>query len=363
MNSRRLKALLIKETLQIVRDPSSILIAVIIPFVLLFLMGYAVSLDARNIPLGIVSHSNGDASGRLVSSFLGSKYFEVDVSKNKTEVLDGIQKGKIKAMLFIDENFGKNNIYKIQIITDGTEPSIAGLASNYAAGVIELWAQSLGIVRDGQIDIESRYWFNPPVSSRYYLVPGSIAIVMTLVGTLLTALVIAREWERGTMEAMMATPASMNEIIVGKLIPYFFLGLGCMLLCFLVAYLWYEIPFVGNFLLLLAISALYLFPALSIGLLISTAAKNQFVAAQVALIAGFLPAFLLSGFLFEIENMPQFLQILTHIIPARYFVDSLQTIFLAGNIYQILIYNMIGMIIVGAFFFILVLKKTKKGLE
>lgn len=363
MNRRRLKALLIKESLQVIRDPSSILIAVIIPLVLLFLMGYAVSLDARNIPTGIVMHSNGEAAQRLTSSFLGSPYFKVSVGKNKKEMLDAMQHGELKALLFVDENFGKNGHYRIQILTDGTEPSVAGLAQNYAMGVIERWAQSLGIVHSKQIQIESRYWFNEPVSSRYYLVPGSIAIVMTLVGTLLTALVIAREWERGTMEAMMATPATMKEIIVGKLVPYFFLGMGSMLLCFFVAYFWYEIPFVGSFVILLLLSALYLFPALSIGLLISTAAKNQFVAAQVSLIAGFLPAFLLSGFLFEIHNMPEFLHYFTLLIPARYFVDALQTIFLAGNIYSIFFFNMLGMLLTGAFFFAIVLKKTKKGLE
>jgi len=364
MNRRRLQALLLKETLQMLRDPSSILIAIVIPLVLLFLMGYAVSLDAKNISLGVVNHSSSDASTKLISSFGGSKFFNVEIEKNKKAFIKKMQKGKLKALLFIDEDFGKNHTYKIQLITDGSEPSIAGLAQNYAAGVVTLWSQTLSQKSSHyQINVQSRYWFNAPVSSRYFLVPGSIAIVMTLVGTLLTALVIAREWERGTMEAMMATPASMTEIIIGKLIPYFFLGMSSMLLCFAVAYYWYEIPFMGNFFILLLISAIYLFPSLSIGLLVSTIAKNQFVAAQVSLVMGFLPAFLLSGFLFEIHNMIEPIQFLTYIIPARYFVDSLQTIFLAGDIYHIFFHSVIGMLLVGTLFFTLVLKKTKKRLD
>jgi ABC-2 type transport system permease protein len=180
--------------------------------------------------------------------------------------------------------------------------------------------------------------------------------------TILTALVIAREWERGTMEALMATPATMSEILIGKLIPYFILGMFSMLLCFIVAYFWYEIPFMGSFFILIILSSIYLFSSLSIGLLISTLAKNQFVAAQMSLIVGFLPAFILSGFLFEIGNMPQWLQYITSIIPARYFVESLQTIFLAGNIYEIFIFDAFIMILISALLFAFVLKKSKKAL-
>lgn len=362
MNTKRLKALIKKEALQILRDPSAILIAVALPLILLFLMGYAVSLDAKKIHIAVISNTENQASQKLIQSFIHSKSFEVEVGKNIEPYLNLMQRGAIKGVVKLGDNFGKNGKYEIQIITDGSEPNSAGMAQNYAGGVIKLWGQGLGGDSFKSINIESRFWFNPPVSSRYFLLPGSIAVVMTLIGTLLTALVVAREWERGTMEALMATPASMLEIIVGKLIPYFVLGMGSMLLCFIVAYYWYEIPFNGSFVILLALSATYLFPSLSIGLLISTAAKNQFVAAQASIIAGFLPSFILSGFLFEIENMPKGLQIATHIVPARYFVESLQTIFLAGDIYSIFIIDAAMMVLIGSIFFALVIKKSKKSL-
>jgi ABC-2 type transport system permease protein len=240
MNLKRLKALFKKESLQIFRDPSSILIAFILPLLLLFLMGYAVSLDARKIPIAIISKSNSELSQKLISSFISSKYFEVDLDKNKNLYIEKMQEGKIKAILSLNNDFGKNNNFDIQVITDGSEPNSAGLIQNYVNGVIKLWAKNNNIANKENIQLLTRYWFNTPLSSRYFLLPGSIAVIMTLIGTLLTALVIAREWERGTMEALMATPTTMSEIIVGKLIPYFILGMFSMLLCFVVAYYWYR---------------------------------------------------------------------------------------------------------------------------
>lgn len=364
MNFRRLRALLVKESLQILRDPSAILIAAVLPLILLFLMGYAVSLDARRIPLGVVSSGQSAQARSLVAAFVGSPFFVAQTGTDKHAFLQMLQHGGLRGIVELDARFGKGGRYMIQIVADGTEPNSAGLLQKYVAGVVKKWAaQELSASRGAAIGLETRYWFNAPVSSRYFLLPGSISVVMTLIGILLTALVVAREWERGTMEAMMATPSTMMEIVMGKLIPYFVLGMGSMLLCFAVAIFWYEIPFRGSFGMLFLLSAIYLFPALNIGLFISVAAKNQFVAAQVALIAGFLPAFLLSGFLFEIANMPCWLQILTHVVPARYFVESLQTVFLAGNIGAIFIKDILGMLAVGLFFFLLVLKKSKKGLE
>jgi ABC-2 type transport system permease protein len=363
MNSKRLYALIKKESLQVRRDPSTMLIAFILPLLLLFLMGYAVSLDARNIPIGIISKSQSHYAQTLVKSFTNSKFFIATEGKNKVLFKEMLQESKIKALLVIDEDFGKDGTYKIQLLVDAVEPNLAGFTQKYAGLLIALWAKQEGVVASYETKIESRYWFNPPLSSRYFLIPGSIVVIMTMIGTLLTSLVIAREWERGTMESMMATPATMFEIIIGKIIPYFVLGMGSMLMCFFVVYFWYGIPFRGSLLILFLMGALYLFPSLSIGLLISTLAKNQFVAAQVSLVSSFLPAFLLSGFLFEIANMPSWLQTLTLIIPARYFVMSVQTLFLLGNLYEIFLKSAIGIFIIGVFFFLLVLKKTKKGLE
>ncbi|QOP41824.1 ABC transporter permease [Sulfurimonas marina] len=363
MKLRRLSALLVKESFQIIRDPSAILIAFILPLILLFLMGYAVSLDAKKLPFGIINKSATLSSHTLLQKFAASPFFKTTFAYNEEKLLKEIETNHLKGLLIIDEDFGLNNEYKFQLLVDASDPNTAGLLQKYTSGIIQNWSVEEGIVAKLPIEIKPRYWFNPETSSRYFLLPGSIAVIMTLIGTLLTALVIAREWERGTMEALMATPVSMAEIIVGKLLPYFILGLGSMLLCFVVAYYWYEVPFEGNIFLLFVLGAFYLFPSLNIGLLISTLAKNQFVAAQVSLIIGFLPAFLLSGFLFEIANMPYWLQLVTYIFPARYFVESLQTIFLVGNIPSLFLKDIFAMTLVGVFVFIIVMKKSKKGLE
>ncbi|MDR1614304.1 MAG: ABC transporter permease [Campylobacteraceae bacterium] len=363
MNKKHLVTLIKKENLQIMRDPSALLIVFILPLLLLFLMGYAVSLDAKNIPLGIISKSDSSHARGLVESFRGSKYFIVTEDKNKEIFMSMIQNNKIKAILEIDGEFGRENSYKIQLLVDATEPNLAGFIQKYVNSIISLWAQQNNIITAYDTKIESRYWFNPPVSSRYFLIPGSIAVILTMIGTLLTSLVIAREWERGTMEAIMATPTSMLEIIIGKIIPYFTLAMGSLLLCFLVACFWYEIPFRGSLLILFLMGAIYLFPALLSGLLISVFTKNQFLAAQISLVSSFLPAFLLSGFLFEIENMPDWLQVLTHVIPARYFVNSIQTLFLAGNVYDIFLISIMAIIVIGTVLFLCVLVKSKKGIE
>ncbi|MDR1554435.1 MAG: ABC transporter permease [Campylobacteraceae bacterium] len=363
MDKRRIKALIQKESLQMTRDPSTLLIAFILPLLLLFLMGYAVSLDAKNISIGIISKSQSSDARTLVESFRGSTFFIVTEGKDKELFKEMMQQGSIKAFLEIDEEFGRENTYKIQLLIDSVEPNLAGFIQKYANGVISLWAKQNNILTAYETKIESRYWFNPPISSIYFLIPGSIVVVVTMIGTLLTSLVVAREWERGTMEAIMATPTSMLEIIIGKIIPYFILAMWSLLLCCFIAYFWYEVPLRGSLLMLLLMGAIYLFPALTSGLLISTLTKNQFIAAQISLVTSFLPAYLLSGFLFEIENMPNWLQVATHIVPARYFVNSIQTLFLAGNVYEIFLTSILGITAVGIILFLAVFIKLRKGLE
>jgi ABC-2 type transport system permease protein len=366
---RRFKALFFKETLQIIRDPSSILIAVVLPLILLFLMGYAISLDSKNIPVGIVVEKSSRYTQSLVNSFVSSPSFDVQVSHNRRAFTEEIQKGKIRAIIVIPSTFAKDvatHSVKIQIIADGTEPNIAGYVQKYTQEVWQNWLQQEGLDvknSDAGIEIKSRYWFNAPLYSRYFLLPGAIAIILTLIGTLLTALVVAREWERGTMEAIMSTPITIIELLMGKLLPYFVLGMLAVSVCVFIVLTWFDIPFRGSYWLLFVTSSVYLFPALSLGLLISTLAKNQFVAAQAALIVGFLPALLLSGFIFQISSMPWWLQYITHIIPARYYVSILQTLFLTGDIYAIIIPNLIAMLILGSVFFAIILKITRKRLD
>jgi ABC-2 type transport system permease protein len=213
------------------------------------------------------------------------------------------------------------------------------------------------------IDLKPRIWFNSELRSRNYLVPGLVAIIMTLIGALLTALVMAREWERGTMEALMVTPASMTEVLLGKLVAYFVLGTGAMLLSVAMAVWLFEVPLRGSFWLLWACSSLFLLAALGMGLTISTLARSQFVAGQIAIITTFLPAFLLSGFLFDIGSMPPVVQAITHIVVARYFVAIVQTLFLAGNVWSVILPNALALAIMAVIFLGITWRKSRKRLD
>jgi ABC-2 type transport system permease protein len=213
------------------------------------------------------------------------------------------------------------------------------------------------------VQIEQRIWFNSELRSRNFLVPGLVAIIMTLIGALLTAMVMAREWERGTMEALMVTPVTMREVILGKLIPYFILGMGGLALSVAMALWLFEVPLRGSPWLLFGASALFLLTALGMGLFISTVAKSQFVAGQIAIITTFLPAFLLSGFIFDIGSMPHVVQVITHVIAARYYVAILQTVFLAGNVWSVIVPNLLGLVVLTAIFLGLTYRKSRKRLE
>jgi ABC-2 type transport system permease protein len=365
---RRFRALMLKESLQIIRDTSSILIAVVLPLILLFLFGYGVSLDANRLSIGIALEASTPPARELAAAFQASRFFETRLARDRRELEPELVAGRIRGIVVIPARFAAERIEgrpQIQVITYGSEPNTAGFVQNYAAGVIQ--SQQAAAVAAGEmappaITALPRFWFNPGLESRFFLVPGSIVIVMTLIGTLLTALVVAREWERGTMEVMMATPVGIVELLLGKLIPYFLLGLGSMALCSGVAVLLFGVPLRGSPLALLLLSIAFLCPALGQGLLISAATKNQFVAAQMALLSGFLPAFLLSGFIFEIPSMPQPIQWLTVVLPARYLVPSLQTVFLTGDVWPLFLKDIGAMLLIAAVFFLLAARSTKKRL-
>jgi ABC-2 type transport system permease protein len=364
---QRLKAIFIKESLQILRDPSALIIAIILPLMLLFLMGYAISLDSKKIPVGIVVEKNSKHTQSLIKAFQSSESFQVQLANDRRVFVKRLQEGTLRAMIVVPANFD-NDILKgkpqIQIITDGSEPSIAGYVNKYSQLLWKNWLEYEKLKPNkGTLEIQTRYWFNSPLLSSYFLLPGSIAIILTLIGTLLTALVVAREWERGTMEAIMSTPTTILELLLGKLLPYFILGLISLIICILITLLWFQIPFRGSYIMLFITSAIYLIPSLSLGLLISTLAKNQFVASQMALIVGFLPAMILSGFIFQISSMPQWLQFITNFIPATYFITILQTLFLAGDIYEIILPNSLWMLLIWVVLFTIIFKITKKKLS
>lgn len=368
---RRLAAITRKETLQIFRDPSTLLVAFVLPIVMLFLFAYAVSLDTRQVRIGVVLESDSEAAHALAAAFAGSRYFAVTPARDRREVEPQLVSGQLRGYIVIPQDF-TNRIQRgrseglVQIITDGTQPNTATFVANYAQGVVANWQAgrppNAGAMPPA-IVLQPRFWFNPEMESRRALIPGALAVVMTIIGTLLTALVVAREWERGTMEGLFSTPASVAEIVLGKLIPYFGLGLFAIGIGSALAVGVFGLPLRGSVFTLFLLAAVFLIPALGLGLLISTLAKNQFIAAQLALIAGFLPAFLLSGFLFEIRSMPLPIQLITHIVPARYFNAGLQTVFLAGDVWPLILPALGAMLLFGAVVFAIIVRKTKKSLE
>ena len=373
---RRVIGLVRKELLQIRRDPSSFLIAGVLPLLLLFLFGFGVSLDLRRVPIAVVVERATPEADSLLTSYRNSRYFSVEVAQTRGKVEGDLVAGRVKGVVVLAADFaerlGRSETAPIQILVDGSDPNTAGLVLNYAQGVWANWLEQEAIARSGllaasnltpAVSVEQRVWFNPEVRSQKFLIPGSIAVIMTLIGTLLTALVIAREWERGTIEALMATPMGASEFLLGKLIPYFLLGMGAMILAATAAVVIFAVPFRGSIWVLLFISSIYLATMLPLGLLISTLAKNQFVASQAALVAAFLPAFELSGFIFEIDSMPWPIRWLTCILPPRYFVASLQTLFLAGDVASVLVPNTLILACAALIFFTLLVRSTRMRLE
>lgn len=365
---RRTLSLARKETFQIIRDPSSILIAFILPLILLMLFGFGISLDANSIRIGMVVQDARADARSLVQAFEASDYFEIVTAFDQTALEPDLVSGDLRGLVVIPPDFSERMRARdpapIEVLTDGSQPNTAQFVANYAQGVYGVWqTRQLGdaaLTPPAAITPQPRFWFNAELTSRYNLVPGSTAVVMTIIGTLLTALVIAREWERGTMEAVLATPVSRVELLLSKIVPYFILGMSSLVLCTLAAVFVFDVPFRGSVLALAAVAAAFLVPALGQGLLISAATKNQFVAAQLALFTGFLPATLLSGFIFEISAMPLPIRTVTTVIPARYFVTSLQTLFLAGDVWSVLLPAIAKMLAVGAFFLVLTWLATPK---
>lgn len=367
----RMRGLIRKEAIQILRDPSSIAIAFLLPLVLLLIFGYGISLDARNVPVAIVVEAPTPQTASFVGAFEQSPYFEPRELRHRQDADKLLVGGEVDAIVVLRSDFSRRyrdpNGSPIQVIVNGTDANTARLITGYIEGAWVTWltqvAKAQGLPLSMPVALQSRVWFNEAVSSRNYLVPGLIAIVMTLIGALLTALVIAREWERGTMEALLVTPVSTSEILLGKLVPYFVLGMGGMALSVAMAIVLFDVPFEGSFIVLGIVSALFLLTALGMGLLISTISKNQFVAGQVAIIVTFLPALILSGFIFDIASMPVAVQWITHAIAARYFVTVLQTIFLAGNVWTVIIPNALALAVMAVFFLGLTWRKTPKKLD
>lgn len=367
----RLSGMVRKEWLQVIRDPSSIAIAFFLPILLLLIFGYGVSLDAKDVRIGLVVEQADGPSLSFAGGFDQTPYFRPSTFASIQEAEDALRAAQIDGIVWLRHNFGSDyrsgNSPPIGLIVNGVDANTARLIEGYVQGIWFAWleqqAERAGTKLRSPVQLEQRIWYNPEVRSTDFLVPGVLAVIMTLIGALLTALVIAREWERGTMEALLVSRISAPEILIGKLIPYFILGLGGLLLSLSMAHFLFHVPMRGSLWLLLATSALFLWVALGMGFFISTVFKSQFVAALVAMVSTFLPAFILSGFIFDIRSMPAIIQGLTHLIAARYYVSILQTLFLVGNVWSVVLPNGAALVAMGLFFHGIVYRKTRKKLD
>jgi ABC-2 type transport system permease protein len=339
----RVAALVRKEAYQLIRDPSSIAIGVIMPLLLILLFGYALSLDVKSVPVAVVLEDTSPAASELASGFRLSPYFAAEVTTSMPQAEELMLERRIDGIIRIRSDFSRRlsaSKAEVQILVHGSDANRARIIDTYARGAIGQWAEQRAAEgrapEAGAAVVATRLWFNEADDSHYFLVPGLIVLIMTLIGAFLTTLVMAREWERGTFEAMFVTPVRTGEILMSKMIPYFILGIGGLVLCILAAKFLFQVPFRGSVLVLAAVSTLYLLVSLAIGLLVSSATKSQFVSSMVTLVVTFLPAMMLSGFLFDLRSMPEFVRWISYVLPARYYVALLQTIFLAGDIWSVI---------------------------
>jgi ABC-2 type transport system permease protein len=368
-STRRVLSLIRKEMLQVMRDPSSIALALVMPVILILLFGYGLSLDVQNVPVAVVMENPTPDATDLAGGFQLSPYFHASFTTSMTAAEEWMKDRKVDAIVRFRANLARElqlGNAPVQVIAYGVDANRARIIQGYAQGVVKLWAarnsSNQGGSGAGPVRIQSRTWYNDAVDSHYFLVPGLVVLIMTLIGALLTSLVMAREWERGTLEALFVTPVRIYEILLGKTVPYFILGMGGLMLTVVAGRYLFEVPLRGSLVVLIGVSSLYLLVALGIGLLISSATRNQFVASQLALVITFMPAFILSGFIFDIASMPRAVQLITHLLPARYYVTLLQTVFLAGNVWSVILPNSAVLAAMAAVLLVLTRRKTQKRL-
>ena len=372
MNIAIVKTFVKKEFKQIIRDISSILIAFVLPLILLFLFGFGVNFDTNTVKIGIVDQSNSVESRNFIQSLKNTKYLDTSFYKTTNEAEKFLIGGKIRSYVVIPVNYEielkKKLNPKIQIITDGTEPNTAKFASTYIQGAyfsnLQYENSKMGnLEKTKTISAINRSWYNPALKSTYFILPGSLAIIMTMTGTILTALVIAREWERGTMEAILTTNITKGEFILAKYIAYFVLGFLSILFCLFLIIVVFKVPFRGSYIALFITSSLFMLTGLGVGLLISTTFKDQFTSSQIAGTIGFMPSMMLSGLIYEIDSMPFLIRTISNVIPAKYYVSVATSLFLSGTILKIIIFNSIYMLIFATLTAILIYKNTTERLE
>jgi ABC-2 type transport system permease protein len=373
MKPTRIKAVTKKEFIQIVRDPRSLGMAVAIPMLMLILFGYALTLDVDNVPLVIWDQDKSQLAHDFILNFKGSPYFKIVGYFDDYKMLDEyINTNRAMMAMVIPRDFShlveSGQAAPVQLLVDGSDSATATIAIGYANAITAKYNRGLisesfakaGIKISPPLDMRSRVWFNPDLKSRNFIIPGLIAVIMMVIAAMLTSLTVAREWERGTMEQLISTPVKSGELILGKFIPYFAIGILDVLIAVAMGEFLFHIPLRGSVLLLLAMTAFFLTGALSLGMVFSIVTKNQLMASQLAMVTTFLPAFLLSGFVYAIPNMPKVIQAITYLIPARYFVTVVKGIYLKGVGLRVLGMQAVFLIVFSLAAFLLAYEKFRK---
>lgn len=377
MSLTRLLAIARKEILHILRDSRSLGIVVIMPVTLMLLFGYGVNLDLKGLPVYVFDRDGSQQSQDLLKRFQSNEYFHIaQVVDSYPELTRALDDGHAKMGIVIPWDFSqrlnRGDIVGVQALVDSTDDNTANVLIGYAQAVVQGyssqiqldWLQAHGqTIQPAPVSVQTRTWYNEDLESSSFIIPGVLALVMSVIGAFLTSLTIAREWERGSMEQLISTPVTAMEIMLGKLAPYFVLGMFDVAVCAVIAISWFHVPFRGSYITLAVSSALFMIVVLSLGFLISVLAKNQFAASQIALLITFLPAFLLSGFLFSIEQMPIVLQWITRILPARYYVSVLKKIFLKGTPTSMLYADLIPLTVFAFMLAIAATRSFHKRLE
>jgi len=370
---RRIRALTLKETRQVLRDPSSIAIGIVFPLMMILLFGYGLSLDVSRVAVAAVDEYASSDSAALIEDFRLSRYFAVTPAHTMRAANALLLDRKVDGILRIPSDFSRRaqaGGAQVQILVNGTDANQARIMQAYAGGPVAQWgAMQAGsgalagpAPPEGPVIVVDRMWFNESNDSHYFLVPGLIVLVMTIIGAFLTAMVVAREWERGTLEALFVTPMRAGEFLISKLLPYFGLGMIGFLLCLAAGKFLFHVPLRGSLFLLCLASMIYLLVSLGTGLLVSSLVKSQFLASQSAMLLTFLPAMMLSGFLYDLRSMPAFIRGITYVFPARYAVALLQTLYLAGDVGSVIWPNLAVLAAMAAALLLLTRLITRKRL-
>jgi ABC-2 type transport system permease protein len=368
MGLLRIKAMAQKEWIQIRRDRLSLALAFLLPVILLIIYAYAITFDVDEILMVVYDQDKSSMSRELQAEFTRSNYFTLVASLDSYEQIDRyMDSEKARVALIIPTDFSKRirtaRPASAEVIVDGSNSNTATIALGYITSIVEQFSQRQGLSPAPVIEVRSRVWYNPELKSRNFVIPGLIALIMSVIASILTSLTVAREWDRGTMEQLISTPVKPAELIIGKLIPYFLIGFADTVLCVLISTFLLRVPLRGSVSFLFAVSAIFLVGGLSFGALISTASKNQVLASQFGMLTSFLPSFLFSGFVFSISNMPAPLQAVTYAVPARYFVSVLKGVFLKGTGMRFLALEVALLSLYGAVVFLLACKKLRKRIE